>query len=91
MNDMQLFTFENQKVRTVTVDGEPYFAGKDVAIILGYGNPTKAIRTHVDEEDKGGSILDTPGGKQRTTMATAIATVLIQLQNQTRLLVVEIR
>lgn len=68
MNDMQLFTFENQKVRTVTVDGEPYFAGKDVAIILGYGNPTKAIRTHVDEEDKGGSILDTPGGKQRTTM-----------------------
>ena len=68
MNDMQLFTFENQKVRTVTVDGEPYFAGKDVAIILGYGNPTKAIRAHVDEEDKGGSILDTPGGKQRTTM-----------------------
>lgn len=68
MNDMQLFTFENQKVRIVTVDGEPYFAGKDVAIILGYGNPTKAIRTHVDEEDKGGSILDTPGGKQRTTM-----------------------
>lgn len=68
MNDMQLFTFENQKVRTVTVDGEPYFAGKDVAIILGYGNPTKAIRMHVDEEDKGGSILDTPGGKQRTTM-----------------------
>lgn len=68
MNDMQLFTFENQKVRTVMVGGEPYFAGKDVAIILGYGNPTKAIRTHVDEEDKGGSILDTPGGKQRTTM-----------------------
>lgn len=65
MNDMQLFTFENQKVRTVTVDGEPYFAGKDVAIILGYGNPTKAIRTHVDEEDKGGVHFGHPRWKAK--------------------------
>lgn len=68
MNGMQLFTFENQKVRTEVINDEPYFAGKDVAIILGYGNPAKAIRTHVDEEDKGVSVLGSPGGRQKTTM-----------------------
>ena len=64
MNYIQLFTFENQKVRMVTVDGEPYFASKDVAIIWIYGNPTKAPRTHVTRKP----ILDTLGGKQRTTI-----------------------
>lgn len=68
MQDVQLFTFESQKVRVLTINDEPYFAGKDVALILGYGNPTKAIRTHVDDEDKGGSILDSPGGRQQTTV-----------------------
>ena len=38
--------------------------GKDVAVALGYKEPQKAIRTHVDDEDKGVSVLDTPGGKQ---------------------------
>lgn len=68
MQDVQLLTFESQKVRVLTINDEPYFAGKDVALILGYGNPTKAIRTHVDDEDKGGSILDSPGGRQQTTV-----------------------
>ena len=68
MNEMQLFTFENQKVRIEVINDEPYFAVKDVAIILGYGNPAKAIRTHVDEEDKGVSVLGSPGGRQKTTM-----------------------
>lgn len=39
-------------VRTVEVNREPFFVGKDVAEILGYSNPQKAIRDHVDEEDK---------------------------------------
>ena len=68
MNDVKLFQFENQKVRTLTINEEPYFAGKDVALILGYGNPTKAIRMHVDDEDKGVSVLDSPGGRQQTTI-----------------------
>ena len=38
--------------------------GKDVAEILGYSGTAKAIRTHVDEDDKGVSKFDTPGGKQ---------------------------
>lgn len=51
----ELTTFENAElgaVRTLLIDGEPYFAGKDVAEILGYTNPQKAIRDHVDDEDK---------------------------------------
>lgn len=51
-NKLQLFNFENQQVRTLTVDEEPYFVGKDVATILGYKNGSRDINTHVDEEDK---------------------------------------
>ena len=47
-------------VRTTVVDGEAMLAGKDVAEILGYTNPLKAIRDHVDEEDKGVNEMDTP-------------------------------
>lgn len=53
MNEVKIF--ENQefgKVRTVTIDGEPWFVGKDVAIALGYENASKSIRDHVDKEDK---------------------------------------
>lgn len=52
------------KVRTTEINGEPYFVGKDVAEILGYKETAKAIRTKVDHDDKGVSVLDTPGGKQ---------------------------
>ena len=53
MND--LITFNNPKfgeVRTVEQNGEPWFVGKDVAVILGYTNPSKALTDHVDDEDK---------------------------------------
>lgn len=39
MNETQLFNFKGQQVRTVTINNEPYFVGKDVADILGYQNP----------------------------------------------------
>lgn len=51
----ELKIFENEqfgKVRTLQIENEPYFVGKDVADILGYSNPQKAIRDHVDDEDK---------------------------------------
>ena len=50
--ELQTFNFENQQVRTIEIENEPYFVGKDVATILGYSNPQKAVRDHVDEEDK---------------------------------------
>ena len=52
------------KVRTVEINGEPWLVGKDVAAALGYQNPQRAIRDHVDEEDKGVTEMVTPGGKQ---------------------------
>lgn len=52
MNELQLFIFKNQQVRTLVVNSEPLFAGNDVARILGYSDLDKAIRQHVEEEDK---------------------------------------
>lgn len=51
-SEAQVYVFDNKEVRTLDIDGEPWFVGKDVAIILGYSNPQKALRDHVDEEDK---------------------------------------
>lgn len=68
MNEVKLF--ENEEfglVRTVIIDGCPWFVGRDVAAILGYGNGSaknNAVSDHVDPEDKGVTKLDTPGGKQ---------------------------
>lgn len=66
MNELKIF--ENPdfgKVRTMEIGGEPYFVGKDVAEILGYSNPQKAIREHVDDDDKGVNEMVTPGGAQQ--------------------------
>lgn len=52
MNEIQTFTFENEKVRTLIINDEPFFVGKDVAVILGYSDTNQAIRNHVDDEDK---------------------------------------
>ncbi|EJC3745490.1 phage antirepressor [Enterococcus faecium] len=52
MNTPQIFNFEQNEVRTILVNDEPYFVGKDIAEVLGYTNTAKAIRDHVDEEDK---------------------------------------
>ncbi|KAF1308103.1 phage antirepressor [Streptococcus sanguinis] len=48
----EIFNFQGQQVRTVTINGEPYFVGKDTADILGYQNGSRDINRHVDEEDK---------------------------------------
>ena len=53
MNNLTVFNNEQfGSVRTVQIDGEPWLVGKDVAEALGYANPQKAIRDHVDDEDK---------------------------------------
>lgn len=62
--ELQTFNFENQQVRILEIESEPYFVGKDVATILGYSNTRKALIDHVDEEDKGVTKCDTLGGKQ---------------------------
>jgi len=64
-NEVQLFeNAEFGKIRTLVLDGEPWFVGKDVALALQYTNPQKAVRDHVLEEDRGVNKMDTPSGKQ---------------------------
>ena len=59
MNEIKVFENEQfGEIRTVTIAGQPWFVGKDVATALGYSNPTKAVRDRVDEEDRWGSNLD---------------------------------
>ena len=81
----ELKVFENAEfgsVRTTTVNGEIMFVGKDVAEILGYSNPRKAIIDHIDEEDKGVTKCDTLGGKQDLTMINRIRFVQSYLIKQ---------
>lgn len=52
MNEVQLFNFENHEVRSLLLNNEPWFVGKDVADVLGYSNSRKALNDHVDAEDK---------------------------------------
>lgn len=52
MNELQLFNFENHEVRSLLINSEPWFVGKDVASVLGYADTNKAIAMHVDNEDK---------------------------------------
>ena len=68
MNELQIFNNEEfGEIRTVEVDGEPWFVGKDIARALGYERPTKAILDHVDGEDKRAiPIQDSIGRMQET-------------------------
>lgn len=69
MNELQVFKNEEfGEVRSLTLNDEPWFVGKDVADILGYTNSRKAISDHVDDEDKGVTKCDTLGGKQDLTI-----------------------
>lgn len=52
MNEPQLFNFEGNEVRTIVIENEPYFVGKNVAEVLGYKNSRDALQKHVDEDDK---------------------------------------
>ena len=64
----QLFNFHGQNVRTVTINDEAYFVGKDVAKILRYSNTQRSVNAHVDSEDKRGYQISTPYGTQEMTV-----------------------
>ncbi|WP_146548782.1 BRO-N domain-containing protein [Rummeliibacillus suwonensis] len=66
MKQVKVFEYLNQKVRTVLVDDEAYFVGKDVATILGYVKPENAIATHVDIEDKTTTLIQGTGSNYKS-------------------------
>ena len=69
MNELKIFKNEEfGQVRTVTIDNEPWFVGKDVAEILGYAEPRSAVSKKVDNSDRGVAEMETPSGKQEMTI-----------------------
>ena len=53
MNELQIFNSEEfGDIRTVTINNEPWFVGKDVAVSLGYKDTSDALKKHVEDEDK---------------------------------------
>ena len=70
MNEnLKIWNYKGSKFCTAEIDGEPYFVGEDVAVLLGYAKPRNAIMSHVDDEDK----KDAPiqgglGGTQQITI-----------------------
>lgn len=67
MNEIKIFeSAEFGSVRTMEIEGEPYFVGKDVATVLGYAKPENAIATHVDEDDKTTTLIQGTGSNYKS-------------------------
>lgn len=62
--EITAFNYDGKQLRTIDINNEPFFVGKDVANILGYKNTKDALSKHVLDEDKRGSQIATPGGIQ---------------------------
>lgn len=83
MNKLQVF--ENKtfgKVRVIERNNEPWFVGKDVAAVLGYSNPRKALSDHVKGTHKGVTNCDTLGGKQQLTIIDEAGLYLLVLRSK---------
>ncbi|WPQ68394.1 phage antirepressor [Weissella paramesenteroides] len=68
-NEVQVFNFEQMNVRTVEINGTPYFVAKDIAYLLDVKNSRDVI-SNLDEDEKGVGSIDTPGGKQKMNVIT---------------------
>lgn len=68
MNELTVFNNEEfGEIRTMTIEGEPWFVAADVCRALEIGNPSMAVE-RLDDDEKGISTIDTLGGKQRMTI-----------------------
>ena len=67
MNEIQVFNNpEFGNIRTLTINGEPWFVGKDVASALGYSKPENALAAHVDCEDKTSTLIQGTGSNYKS-------------------------
>lgn len=75
------FTYEGCEVRTLDINGEPWFVTGDVCDYFGVTNRNRVMQ-HVDPEDKGGTQIDTPGGRQTVSIVneSGLYTLLFHLQ-----------
>ena len=81
MNEIQVFNNEEfGEIRTITIDGEIYFVGTDVAKALGYKDPYKALKDHVSKEDWVKCPVLSKGGIQQTKVINESGFTLLSLQ-----------
>ncbi|MFB9770114.1 phage antirepressor [Lactiplantibacillus modestisalitolerans] len=83
MNEVSSFDFNGSLVRTVIINNEPYFVGKDSALAIGYTNTRKAIRDHVKSKYRREERIGTPSGVQ--TMTVIAEPGVYQLASQSKL------
>ena len=83
MNELQEFNFQGNQLRTVLIDSEPFFVGKDAATAIGYKNFRDALKTHVKAKYKRESRITTPFGTQ--TMTVISEPGLYQLASESKL------
>ena len=86
----ELKIFENPefgRIRTMEINGEPYFVGKDVAEILGYKNTRDAVLKHVDDDNKRICCMNTTNGIHRLVAISEVG--LFQLINNSKLLTIK--
>lgn len=84
MNELQIFnSSEFGQIRTVIIDNEPWFVGKDVCEVFGDTNHKRSL-SRIDDDEKGVSQIDTPGGKQNMTVIneSGLYSLLFQMQPQ---------
>ncbi|MGO1352708.1 MAG: BRO-N domain-containing protein, partial [Lactococcus lactis] len=83
MNELQNFNFNGNQLRTVLIDNEPFFVGKDAAAAIGYSNTRKAIRDHVKGKYLREERIVTPSGVQTVTVISEPG--LYQLAGESKL------
>lgn len=67
MNELEIFKNEEfGEIRTITINNEPWFVGKDITNILGYQNGSRDINRHVDEDDRGSTEMVSPSGDKNS-------------------------
>ncbi|AEL17890.1 anti-repressor Ant [Mycobacterium phage Trixie] len=68
MSNIEIFKFQDRApVRTIAIDGEPWFVAKDIAEALGLGRTQEATK-HLDDDEKGGCVVGTPSGDQQVSV-----------------------
>ena len=67
--NIKSFDYNGQEVRTVEMNGQPWFVAADVCMVLEIGNPSQAA-SRLDDDEKGIISNDTPGGKQKMTIVS---------------------
>lgn len=83
MNELQNFNFNGKQLRTVLIDNEPFFVGKDAAVAIGYKNFRDALKSHVKDKYKRESRITTPSGAQKITVISESG--LYQLAGESKL------